>query len=125
LSTLITNKQATKRNYIFRTLIHSIGLKWGDTMRGFNGIFCALLIFMVAARVAGQSSYVFHHLTTEDGLSNSNVTGILRDSYGFLWIGTESGLNRYDGYGYKVYTAKTGVSNTISLNSSWGLQEDG
>ncbi|MBF4488112.1 two-component regulator propeller domain-containing protein [Flavobacterium sp. CSZ] len=72
----------------------------------------------------GQSSYVFHHLETTQGLSNNNVKAFLKDSYGFLWIGTESGLNRYDGYGFKVYKMHAGVSNSLSSNNIVELQED-
>jgi signal transduction histidine kinase/ligand-binding sensor domain-containing protein/DNA-binding response OmpR family regulator len=75
--------------------------------------------------IIGQSSYIFHHLETSDGLSNNSVRTILRDSYGFLWIGTESGLNRYDGYGFKVYTTHVGVSSALISNDIIGLQEDG
>ena len=73
----------------------------------------------------GQSSYVFHHLGTSNGLSNNFVKSILRDNYGFLWIGTESGLNRYDGYGFKVNSMHSRVSNMLSSNDIFGLQEDG
>lgn len=75
--------------------------------------------------VIGQSSYIFHHLETKDGLSNSNVRTFIRDSYGFLWIGTEAGLNRYDGYGFKVYTMRFGVPKTLVTNDIIDLQEDG
>ena len=75
--------------------------------------------------IIGQSSYIFHHLDASSGLSNNTVKTILRDSYGFLWIGTESGLNRYDGYGFKVYTSNSGVQNTLISNDILGLQEDG
>ena len=75
--------------------------------------------------IIGQSSYIFHHLETSSGLSNNSVKTVLRDSYGFLWIGTESGLNRYDGYGFKVYTTHSGVPNTLISNDIIGLQEDG
>ena len=75
--------------------------------------------------IIGQSSYIFHHLETSDGLSNNSVRTILKDSYGFLWIGTESGLNRYDGYGFKVYSMRTGIPNTLISNDIIGLQEDG
>ena len=75
--------------------------------------------------IIGQSSYIFHHLETSDGLSNNSVRTILKDSYGFLWIGTESGLNRYDGYGFKVYSMRTGTPNTLISNDIIGLQEDG
>jgi signal transduction histidine kinase/ligand-binding sensor domain-containing protein/DNA-binding response OmpR family regulator len=75
--------------------------------------------------ILGQSSYIFHHLETKDGLSNNSVKTILRDSYGFLWIGTEAGLNRYDGYGFKVYTMHFGVPKTLLSNEILDLQEDG
>ena len=72
-----------------------------------------------------QSPYVFHHLNTNDGLSNTNVKAILRDKEGFLWVGTESGLNRYDGYGFKVYTMHSRKPKDIVSNNILGLQEDG
>lgn len=75
--------------------------------------------------VAGQPSYLFHHLTTENGLSNSNVKTILKDSKGFLWVGTESGLNRYDGYEFKTYTRKEGDPNSLETNDVSEILEDG
>src|SRR5690606_3722613 len=68
---------------------------------------------------------IFHHLTTEHGLSSSAVNAILKDSYGFLWIAAESGLNRYDGYVFKIYKTKPGEPNAIPHNSNRELQEDG
>ena len=86
-----------------------------------------LVIFLMVSfqSIIGQSTYIFHHLETSDGLSNNSVKTIIRDSYGFLWIGTESGLNRYDGYGFKVYTMRSGVPNSLISNDIIGLQEDG
>lgn len=46
---------------------------------------------------------MFKHLSTTEGLSNNSVRSIFRDSRGFLWIGTESGLNKYDGYSFQQY----------------------
>jgi ligand-binding sensor domain-containing protein len=45
----------------------------------------------------------FNHLTREGGLSNNNATDMFSDSKGFLWIGTQNGLNRFDGSVCKVY----------------------
>lgn len=95
-------------------------------MRLFIRLFRVLiLVLAVSLQGTGQPSYLFHHLSTDEGLSNSNVRTILKDSYGFLWIGTESGLNRYDGYGFKIYSEKPGGSNTLWPNDILGLQEDG
>lgn len=74
--------------------------------------------------MVGQSSYVFHHLKTENGLSNNNVKAILKDREGFLWIGTENGLNRYDGYSFKVYHAENRNNHSLSSSDIWTLQED-
>ncbi|MCD8292616.1 MAG: response regulator [Prevotellaceae bacterium] len=48
-------------------------------------------------------AFMFKQLSTAEGLSNGSVRAILRDSRGFLWIGTESGLNKYDGYTFRQY----------------------
>jgi len=96
------------------------------TMRRFNLlIYSLILVLTIPLRVIGQSNYIFHHLKTDNGLSNSNVRAFLKDSYGFLWIGTEFGLNRYDGYSFKVYTTKPGGTNSLWTNDIFGLQEDG
>lgn len=55
----------------------------------------------------------FQHFNTEQGLSSSNVTGIIQDDQGFIWIGTDNGLNSYDGYNFKIYKKIT--NDTCSL----------
>ncbi len=57
-----------------------------------------------AASVHAQPATLrFEHLTVEDGLSNSAVNGIARDSLGLMWFATSDGLNRFDGYTFTVY----------------------
>jgi ligand-binding sensor domain-containing protein len=46
----------------------------------------------------------FNHLSIKDGLSQTRVEQIVQDDKGFMWFGTQYGLNRYDGYNYKVFT---------------------
>ena len=43
------------------------------------------------------SEFMFKHLEVKDGLSNNQVLDIFKDSEGFMWFATASGLNRYDG----------------------------
>src|ERR1035437_8513813 len=93
-----------------------------------NTIKLFLIIALIGVNsidISGESSYAFCHLTTNDELSNNSVTAILRDSYGFLWIGTEFGLNRYDGYSFKTFLAQPNRPNTMTSNYIVGLQEDG
>ena len=52
----------------------------------------------VACFTAASHNYMFKHLEVKDGLSNNQVNAIYKDSHGFMWFGTASGLNRYDGY---------------------------
>ena len=58
----------------------------------------------------------FSHLSTAEGLSRSHVTCISQDEQGFMWVGTSNGLNRYDGYEFKIYTYHTGDPYSISHN---------
>lgn len=64
---------------------------------------------------AGEQ-FRFNHLTSEDGLSNNRVMSILRDTRGFMWFGTLDGLNRYDGYEFRVYRHVPGDVQSLSAN---------
>ncbi len=66
----------------------------------------------------------FEHLSLEEGLSQSVVNVILQDRMGFLWIGTEDGLNRYDGYGFKVYKSNDDDPNTLGDHWITSIAED-
>lgn len=66
----------------------------------------------------------FNHLTNEQGLSQNTVTSILKDHYGFIWIGTQSGLNRFDGYEIINFFKDPFDSTTISNNLISCLIED-
>ena len=66
----------------------------------------------------------FGHISFEDGLSNSFVNCLLQDRIGFIWCGTDDGLNRYDGYEIKVYRNIPEDSASLSNNIIWSLFED-
>jgi len=59
----------------------------------------------------------FARLTTNDGLSHNRVTDIIQDNYGFVWIATVDGLNRYDGNTFEIFTHNE--DNFTSLTSSF------
>ncbi len=66
----------------------------------------------------------FDHLNIEEGLSQSSVNAILQDSRGFIWFGTEDGLNRYDGYTFKIYKPDPDSLNGISDRWITSIVED-
>lgn len=82
-----------------------------------------LFVCLSLSEIFGQSIR-FNQLTVEDGLSNNIVNSVIQDKYGFMWFATEDGLNRYDGYGFKIFRQDPEESNTISDNSIWALIED-
>ena len=65
----------------------------------------AVLWWGLVGQLAGQSfSAKLRKISIEDGLSNSFVRRTFQDSKGFIWLGTNYGLNRYDGYGFRLFT---------------------
>src|SRR5215207_2765639 len=66
----------------------------------------------------------FDHLTSEDGLSQNAGLEIFQDSRGYLWVGSQDGLNRYDGYSFKIYKHEPDDPNTLSHNSILKIAED-
>ncbi len=66
----------------------------------------------------------FEHITTEDGLSEGRVWSITQDHRGFMWFTTYDGLNRYDGYEFKVYKQKHNDPNSPGGIAFWVVSED-
>lgn len=74
-------------------------------------IFICLLLALAPYSHA-QNMLRVTHLSVEDGLSQSSVYSIMQDSYGFIWMATGDGLNRYDGRDFIAYKSK--LNNTLS-----------
>ena len=67
-------------------------------------IFVLLLLFSINPLIIAQSKPVkFNRFSTKDGLSQNKVLAIIQDDLGFIWLGTEDGLNRYDVYVFNIY----------------------
>ncbi|WP_229310917.1 hybrid sensor histidine kinase/response regulator [Larkinella soli] len=73
---------------------------------------------------AQTGSERFRHLTTNEGLSQNNVTFIRQDSRGFMWFGTLDGLNRFDGYSYVVFRNDPENPHSLSHNYIRTIFED-
>src|SRR5690606_7923614 len=67
----------------------------------------------------------FEHYNDKNGLSHNSVRHIVQDKDGFLWLGTFSGFNRFDGYEFKSFTSGAPVSNTIPNDDITALELDG
>lgn len=81
---------------------------------------CLLNLFPV---VAQPVQYPFSHLDISNGLSHNQVTAIIKDAKGFMWFGTASGLNRYDGYTFKVFRHKENDSTSLNDDLIVKIQE--
>lgn len=68
-------------------------LFWGNTLR-------------LEAKKHFFSNYNFCHITEEAGLPNNSVTAVMKDSFGYIWVATQDGLARYDGYRFLSYGVK-------------------
>lgn len=80
---------------------------------------------------AASTDFCFRHFSVEDGLSSNSVRAIMQDKYGFMWLGTDDGLNRYDGTTIKVYNLNPQGSNDYisslydTADNIWVGTEDG
>ncbi len=82
---------------------------------------CVIFIFYILLLITRTPCFAFNdppvkYLGIDEGLSNNAVTSIFQDHNGFMWFGTFDGLNRYDGYSFKVFRNVPG--DTTSLNSN-------
>ncbi len=88
---------------------------------------CLLFVALscIPGKIYAQASRIrFDHITLEQGLSQSTVYAILQDSRGFMWFGTQDGLNRYDGYGIVIYKHDPDDPKSLPHNHVRAMVED-
>lgn len=84
-----------------------------------------LLSFILPAVVLAQGPVLyFEKLTTQNDLSHNKVNCILQDKRGFIWIGTDDGLNRFDGHNFAIFRNRPGDNTSISGNIITDIIED-
>jgi ligand-binding sensor domain-containing protein/signal transduction histidine kinase/DNA-binding response OmpR family regulator len=87
-------------------------------------LFVFAVLITEEVRADEPSNYYFRSLEVEDGLSQNMVYSIIQDQLGFMWFGTQDGLNRYDGYTFKVYKENPNNSLSIGDKAIFSLFED-
>ncbi|MDR1880230.1 MAG: response regulator [Tannerellaceae bacterium] len=82
-------------------------------------VFIFIYLFVGGKELKAQpdtQSKIAYLYTAENGLSSTKVTRLMQDNNGFIWIGTEDGLNRHDGFNFVIYKKRQG--DTLSLKSN-------
>jgi ligand-binding sensor domain-containing protein/signal transduction histidine kinase/DNA-binding response OmpR family regulator len=87
-------------------------------------IFLIVLILSLNWTFAQDDHYVFSHLDVNDGLSENRIKCIIKDRNGFIWFGTSTGLNRYDGYEFEVYLKNDKDTSSVFDNDINEIAED-
>src|SRR5271167_4978923 len=89
--------------------------RWASRLR------LVTIAIVALASVSGVHAqrYDFRTFTQSDGLTDLTITSVLQDRTGFLWIGTNNGLFRYDGHRFRRF----GVESGLSSASVWSLVE--
>lgn len=90
-------------------------------VKRFSFLLFLLCIFSFAR---AKQTVSFSNLTTRDGLSSNIANSIVQDKYGFMWIGTQEGLHRYDGFKMTVFQQTNSARSVSSNNISTLLCDD-
>ena len=83
-----------------------------------------ILIFLFSSLYSERDDLRFFGYGTADGISVGKVRKVFQDSKGFLWLATEDGLNRFDGYDFEIFRNRQSDATSISSNKIWDITED-
>ncbi len=83
-------------------------------------LYTIILIILLGCQLKAQNTSLY----ASDKLSSNNITCFCQDSSGYIWIGTQYGLNRFDGYNFTVYLSDNNYVNTLSDNNITFLYTD-
>lgn len=102
----------------------------GKAVRKINKVLLFILIFNLMFSIKSvkakpiNKDFIFNRITLEDGISQGSIEDIIQDRHGYLWFGTADGLNRYNGYEFKVYKYKEDDNNSLTSSYIGALIED-
>lgn len=89
-----------------------------------NKLIPILIVCLISIKTTCAQSYEFSRLDNGDGLSNNQIASIFKDSEGFMWFATNSGLNRYDGHRFKIFKHDKDDLATIASDKVTDIEED-
>lgn len=92
--------------------------------RARNIVLFLSLVLLQGTIIAQQTALNFINFSSKDGLSSNYVNALLKDRYGYMWFGTDDGLNKFNGNNFKVYKNQSGDSTSIAGNIIMALCED-
>ena len=84
---------------------------------------CLLALLLMPGPVSADSRYLFRQYGHEQGLENQVVTTLCQDRAGFIWVGTENGLYRYDGYRFVGFSEKDGLPHAFITSLHEGADD--
>src|SRR6266487_3294215 len=87
-------------------------------------LFQFFLLALNASAQFASKKLSFKAIDIKDGLSSYTIRKIIQDQYGFTWMATKDGLNRYDGKSFKIYSKGLKSSGKIVGNDFWDMCED-
>src|SRR3712207_6661385 len=88
------------------------------------GLFFILFSLLFQSVTAQQRPAYLINYTVKNGLSANEVKCIFKDSKGFMWIGTSEGINKFNGYNFKVYNTILDDPASVSDNDKRAITED-
>lgn len=114
---------------VWQRRIRSAGRRnWlgGPGGRAWPVILAGLMLMLMPGRLPAQTSrwYTVEYVTNRQGLSESCISAMCQDRTGYLWIATADGLNKYDGYQFKVYRHDPQDPRSISGSYVLSVMED-
>lgn len=87
-------------------------------------LFLCCLLLLAAGRLGAHERILFTRIGLEQGLSQGAANCVLQDRQGFVWVGTQDGLNRFDGYSFRVFRHNPADPRSIHINFIESLHED-
>jgi ligand-binding sensor domain-containing protein/DNA-binding CsgD family transcriptional regulator len=107
-----------------RIYILSMMRKTAKTTFIWIALFMGLYALATGKLHAQTKPYFFEHLTIREGLSHNTVHAVIQDRNGFMWFGTQNGLNKYDGYSFKTYSSDSKTDPAFEGRIVTALLED-